>query len=178
MKKTFDCSLLYSDTDSLFYEIRGQDFYEKRANDPTLQNHIEFSNYPNDSPLHFDTNKMITLKFKDEMAGKVIREFDCLKPKTYSIIYENQQKMSAKGVSRVAQFSQKHDVYKRLLLSGHHMRSNNIRIGSSKYFLQIIRNNKILLSAFDDKRFIQNDGIHRLPVGHFEIGDWQLHREI
>ena len=178
MKKTFDCSLLYSDTDSLFYKIRGQDFYEKTANDPMLQNHFDFSNYPNDSPLHCDTNKMVTLKFKDEMAGKVIREFVGLKPKMYSIVYENQQKMSAKGVSRFAQSSLKHDVYKRVLLSGHHMRSNNIRIGSSKHLLQTIRNNKISLSAFDDKRFIQNDGIYCLPFGHFEIRDWQLHREI
>ena len=34
------------------------------------------------------------------------------------------------------------------------------------------------MSAFDDKRFIKNDGIHCLPYGHFEIRDWQLHREI
>ena len=58
------------------------------------------------------------------------------------------------------------------------MRSNNIRIGSSKYPLQTIPNNKISLSAFDDKCFIQNDGIHCLAFGHFEIRDWQLHREI
>ena len=92
MKKTFDCSLLYSDTDSLFYEIRGQDFYEKIADDPMLQNHFDFSNYPKDSPLHCDTNKMITLKFKDEMAGKVIREFVGLKPKMFSIIHENSKR--------------------------------------------------------------------------------------
>ena len=120
---------------------------------------------------------MIILKFKDEMAGKIIREFVGLKPKLYSIVYENQQKLSAKGVSRFAQTSLKHDVYIRVLLSGQHMRSNNIRIGCSKHH-QTTRNNKISLSAFDDKRFIQNDGIPCLPFGHFEIRDWQLHREI
>ena len=143
-----------------------------------LQNHFDFSNYPNDSPLHCDTNKKITLKFKDEMARKFIREFVGLKPKMYSIVYENQQKISARGVSRFAQTSLKQDVYKRVLLSGHHMRSNNIRIGSSKHLLQTTRNNKISLSAFDDTRFIQNDDIHCLPFGHFEIKDWHLHREI
>ena len=85
--------------------------------------------------------------------------------------------MSAKGVSWFAQTSLKHGVYKRVLLSGHHMRSN-ISIGSSKHLLQTIRNNKIPLSAFDDKRFIQNDGILCLLVGNFEIRNWQLHREI
>ena len=178
MKKTFECSLLYSETDSLFYEIRGQHFYEKIANNPMLQNQFDFSDYPNDSLLHCDSNKMITLKVKEEMAEKVIREFVGLKPKRYSIVYENQQKMSAKGVSRFAETSLKLDVYKRVLLSVHHKRSNNIRIGFSKHLIRTIRNNKKSLSAFDDKRFIQNGGIHCLPFGHFEIGDWQLHREI
>ena len=177
MKKTLDCSLLYTDTDSLFYEIRGQYFYQRRENDPMLQNHFDFSNYQTDSPLHCDTNKMITLKFKDEMAGKVIREFVRLKPKMYLIVYENQRKMPAKGVSRLAQNSLKHDVYKRGLLSGHNIRSNKIRTGSSKHLLQTTRNNKISLSAFDDKRFIENDGKHCLPFGHYEATDWQVHRD-
>ena len=85
--------------------------------------------------------------------------------------------MSAKGVSRVAQISLKRDVYKHVLLSGHHMRSNNLRIRSSKQLLQTIRN-KISLGAFDDMRFIQDDGTHCLPFGHYEIRDWQVHSEI
>ena len=86
--------------------------------------------------------------------------------------------MSAKDVSRFAQTSLKQDVYKRVLLSGHHMRSNNIRISSSKRLLQTIRNNKISWSAFDDKRFSQNDGILCLPFGHFEIKALEMHLEI
>ena len=139
-----------------------------------LPNHFDFSNCPNDSLLHCDTYKMITLKFTDEMAGKVIREFVSLRPKMYSVAFENPQKMSAKGVSRFAQTSLKLDVYKRVLLSGHNLRSNNVRIGSSKHLLRTIRNNKIPLSAFDDMRIIENDGIHCLPFGHHEIRDWQV----
>ena len=119
---------------------------------------------------------MITLKFKDEMAGKVIREFVGPKPKMYPIVCDNQQKMSAESVSRFPQTSLKYDVYKRVL-SGHHMRSKNIRIAFSKY-LQSIRNKKISLIAFDDKHFIQNGRIPCLPSGHVEIRDWQVHREI
>ena len=99
MKKTFDCPLLYSDTNSLFYEIRGVEFFEKTADDPMLHSHFDFSNYPNDSFLHCDTNKMIALKFKDEMAGKFIRELVGLKPEIYSIVYDQQQKTSARDVS-------------------------------------------------------------------------------
>ena len=64
--KTFDCSLLYSDTDSLLFAIRGEDFYQKITNDRMLQNHVDFLN---DGLLHCDTNKMITPNFKDEIGG-------------------------------------------------------------------------------------------------------------
>ena len=86
MNKTFDRSLLYSDSDSLIYEIRGEDFFEKIADNPMMQNHSDFSCYPNGNPVHCDTNMLITLKFKDDMAGEVIREFIGLKPKMYSIV--------------------------------------------------------------------------------------------
>ena len=83
-----------------------------------------------------------------------------------------------KGVSRFAQVSLKHDFYKCVLVSGHHMRSNNRKIRSSKQLLQTIHSNKNFVSACQDKLFIQNDGIVCITFGHYEIGDWQLHRKI
>ena len=93
IKKTFDYPLLYSDFDSLSYEIRGEDFYPKIAKNPVLQNHLDLSKCQIDHPFHSETNKMITLKFKDEMAGKIIRESIGLKLKTYSIVSESSQIM-------------------------------------------------------------------------------------
>ena len=113
-----------------------------------------------------------------EMKGSVIQEFVGLKPKMYSILYENKQKMSAKGVSRFAQTSLKHNVYREVLLSGDVMRSINIRIGSMNHALQTVQNNKVSLSAFDDKRFILNDGINCLPFGHIDIRDYHIYRAI
>ena len=136
MKTTFDCSLLYSDTDSLLYEIRGEDFQDKIASDSALSEQFDFSNYPSDHELFDTKNKMVTLKFKDEMAGAPIKEFIRLKPKMYSIIYQNKQKMSAKGVCRFAQTSLKHDLYRKGLWSGDQTRSNNIRIGSTRHVIK------------------------------------------
>ena len=178
MKQNFDCSLLYSDTDSLLYEIRQDDFYKKLANDTLLKQHFDFSNYPPDHFLYNTENKMVTLKFKEEMRGSALREFVGLKAKMYYIVYEDKQKMSAKGVCRYAQSSLNHDVYRNVLMSGSLMRSTNIRIGARKHVLQTIRNQKISLSAFDDKRFILDDGITCLPFGHFEIRDLPVFREI
>ena len=174
----FDCSLLYSDTDSLLYEIRGDNFYRKVASDTTLKQHFDFSNYPQDHFLFNTDNKMVTLKFKEEMGGSAIKEFVGLKAKMYSIVYENKQKMSAKGVCRFAQTSLNHDVYREVLINGSLLHSTNIRIGARKHALQTIENRKISLSAFDDKRFIMDDGVTCLPFGHFEIRDIDVLREI
>ena len=178
MKLNFDCFLLYSDTDSLLYEIRGDDFYQKVAVDSSLKQHFDFSNYPQDHFLYNTENKMVTLKFKEEMKGIAIKEFVGLKAKMYSVVYENQQKMSAKGVCRFAQTSLNHDVYRDVVINGSVLLSTNVRIGARKHALQTIENRKISLSAFDDKRFILDDGITCLPFGHFEIRDLHVLREI
>ena len=85
MKKWFNCTLLYSDTDSLTYAIKTEDLY-KDLQKPHIKEHFDFSNYPHASPLFDNTNHMVTLKFKDELAGKVMQEFVGLKPKMYSIL--------------------------------------------------------------------------------------------
>ena len=122
--------------------------------------------------------ELLYLKFKEEMRGSAIKEFVGLKAKMYSIVYEDKQKMSAKGVCRYAQSSLNHEVYRNVLMTGSLMRSTNIRIGAQKHILRTIRNQKISLSAFDDKRFILEDGITCLPFGHFEIRDLPVFREI
>ena len=96
----------------------------------------------------------------------------------YSIVYEDKQKMSAKGVCRYSQSSLNHEVFRIVLMTGSLMRSSNIRIGARKRVLQTIRNQTISLSAFYDKRFILEEGITCLPFGHFEIRDLPVFREI
>ena len=43
MKNKFDAKLLFTDTDSLVYEIKGEDVYDVSYSDKHL---FEFSNYP------------------------------------------------------------------------------------------------------------------------------------
>ena len=62
--KTFNVvKLLFTDTDSLVYEIRGGNFYEQCFTD----NHLfDFSGYPKDSVYYDDSNKKALGKMKDE----------------------------------------------------------------------------------------------------------------
>ena len=72
--------MLYSDTDSLLYEILHLEFYEELATNDRLQ-HFDLSNYPLDHHLFITENKMVTLKFEDELGGVPIEDLVGLKPK-------------------------------------------------------------------------------------------------
>ena len=59
-KEKYDARLLFTDTDSLVYEIKGvDDMYEKIYSAKHL---FDFSNYPKDSEFHDDTNIKVMVK--------------------------------------------------------------------------------------------------------------------
>ena len=85
MKKHCDCLLLYSDTDSLTYEIITINLYNDLKESKDLNENIDFSNYARDNNLFDDKNNMVVLKFKDEMKGRPMESFCALNSKMYSI---------------------------------------------------------------------------------------------
>ena len=52
IKETFDAALLFTDTDSLTYEIKPEDFYEKLFKHKHL---FDFSNYLTDAKIFEET---------------------------------------------------------------------------------------------------------------------------
>ena len=82
MKKHFDAKLLFTDTDSLAYEIKSENFYEDFFKWKDL---FDFSNYSKDSKFYDDDNKKVIGKMKDEYGGVIIDQFIGLKSKMYSI---------------------------------------------------------------------------------------------
>ena len=56
IKKHFDDQLLFTDTDSLTYEIKSEDVYEQFFKHKHL---LDFSNYPEDSKLFYQSNKKV-----------------------------------------------------------------------------------------------------------------------
>ena len=73
--------LLFTDTDSLCYEIETRDVYKKLWEDKQL---FDNSDYPKDSLYFSVENKKVIGKFKDEAAGMPIVEFIGLGSKMYS----------------------------------------------------------------------------------------------
>ena len=62
IKSTFDAKLLFTDTDSLVYEIKTEDIYEDFYQDKNL---FGFSDHPLDSKFFDPVNKKVTGKMKD-----------------------------------------------------------------------------------------------------------------
>ena len=82
MKKNFDAESLFTNTDSLTYEIKSKNVYEQYFKWKDL---FDFSNYSKDSKFFNETNKKVIGKMKDEFDGVIIIEFVGLKSKMYSI---------------------------------------------------------------------------------------------
>ena len=163
--------LLFTDTDSLMYEIETEDFYKDISKD--VKDRFDTSDYPENHPSGIPTgiNKKVLGMFKDEAAGKRIKEFVGLRAKLYSFIMEDgKENKKCKGVKKqVVESSITHEDYKTCLRTGkEQLRKQNIlRSYEHEVFTEEV--NKIALSALDDKRYILNDGIHTLAWGHHRI---------
>ena len=90
--------LLFTDTDSLCYEIETDDIYEDLWQD---KHTFDNSDYPKDSKFFDTSNKKVIGKFKDEAASIPIIEFVGLRSKMYSYIKENKNgNKTTKGIKK------------------------------------------------------------------------------
>ena len=163
--------LLLTDTDSLMYEIQTEDFYKDISGD--VKDRFDTSDYPSDHPSDIPSgfNKKVLGMFKDEANGDIIDEFVGLRAKLYSYkMFEGEESKKCKGVKKsVVKKSITHEDYKTCLLTSEkQLRKQNI-IRSYKHEVYTEEVNKIALSANDDKRYILEDGINTLALGHYKI---------
>ena len=167
--------LLFTDTDSFLYEIQTEDFYKDIAGD--VRDRFDTSDYPEGHPSGIPTgiNKKVLGKFKDEAAGKVIKEFVGLRAKLYSYkMDEGKENKRCKGIKKaVVEKSIRHEDYKTCLTTGkEQLRRQNI-IRSYEHELYTEEVNKVALSAADDKRYLLKDTYDTLAWGHHRIRDME-----
>ena len=160
--------LLFTDTDSLTYEIETSDVYQDFWND---KDKFDNSDYPQDSQYFNTTNKKVIGKFKDEAAGIPITEFVGLRSKMYSYMKDNQKGgKTAKGIKKnIIKNDIKHENYKEVLFNNKQMYHTMKTIRSNLHQLGSYELNKVSLSCFDDKRYILEDGIRSYAYGHYKI---------
>ena len=158
--------LLFTDTDSLCYDIETEDLYKDFE---SIKDQLDTSDYPKDHPLYSEKNKKVVGKFKDETNGEPITEFVGLRAKVYALSTPTSQTKKAKGVKKsVVKKDISIDDYRNTLLNEKIMVHSQHGIKSSKHKLHSIVMKKISLSCFDDKRFL-TDSVNTLAYGHTEL---------
>ena len=164
-----DAKLLFTDTDSLCYEIITDDFYQDM-----LDNKEQFDLSDMKLEQFKDSeNKKVVGKFKDETQGIPICEFIGLRSKMYSIkLDDDSEKKTAKGIVRnVIKKHLKHENYKQILETGGRMNSSMKMIRSFDHDIYTVNVIKVSLSAYDDKRYILDDGVTSYAYGHIRIDE-------
>ena len=181
-----NCSLLYTNTDSLLMHIKCNDFYKDMKENLDL---YDTSNYLADHPCYSSKNKKIPGKLKDECAGRPINETICLRFKMYSIMEEKEEEKEeesedelveereekgvtkkAKGVTKcVVQKVIRHEDYKSVLFNRKADRHEMARLVSLKHEIYGVRVNKTSISPFDSKGWLDADGVATRAYGNKSI---------
>ena len=172
IEKRFNGSslLLYSDTDSLVYQIMTSDVYEwvkENRNIFDLSDSVR-------ADMKDNTNKKKLGMMKDEMNTLPISTFISLNPKCYSFTYEakvDEQRLEKnvkklKGVSKATVKHQiTHEDYNTCLGTGQSIKRKVVGIRSFRHELYTIRQEKVALTAWYDKMELR-DNIHCVPFGY------------
>ena len=132
---------MFTDTDSVMYEITTEDVYEDIW---AMKEHFDLAEYPQTSRFYDPQNNKVVVKMKDEVKGQPIFEFVGLRPKMYSFLVatvkeggeiEVSCKHRCKGIARAAAELLKHEDYKRQLETPVENFVVNRRLGSDLHQL-------------------------------------------
>ena len=107
--------LLFTDTDSLIYEIKTEDIHKEFSNHKEM---FHFSNYSTKSKHYNSSSKLVVGKMKDKKADFAIEELLGIRPKMYSyLVNDNSEPKKAKGVNKNVVSTISHNEYKDVLFN-------------------------------------------------------------
>ncbi|XP_072752393.1 uncharacterized protein [Anoplolepis gracilipes] len=163
------CKVMYTDTDSLIYHIECDDVYENMKRDISR---FDTSDYAIDNAYDISlVNKKVPGLMKDENNGTIMTEFVGLKAKMYALRVDGKKDTKkVKSVkNNVVVRTITFDDYTRCLNEEIEMTLSQSRIRSKLHEVYTIRETKIALSPYDDKRYIVPITTDTLPWGHYKI---------
>ena len=155
------------DTESFILLIITEDFYKDIADD--IERWFDTSNYDEngDRPLPIGKNKKVTGLMKDELGGKIMKEFCGFRAKTYEYLMDDDsEKKKAKGTKKCV-------IKSKIMFESYTGSSFNDKIilklqqvfRSDHHNVYTEEVNKIALSSDDDKRLQTVDRVTTYPHG-------------
>ena len=102
-----EAKLLFTDTDSLYYDVKTANLEKELFLHKEL---FDYSGYPEKSEYFNESNKKVIGKFKCESRGNPIEKFLGLRPKMYSYVFDDKcgdkpkrvEKHRAIGIAKAA----------------------------------------------------------------------------
>jgi len=165
------CSLLFTDTDSLCCEIRTDDLYVD------MGNHLELydtSNFDPNHPQYSNANHRVLGTFKSETGSVAPKEFVGLRAKMHSLHVPGDPSKchkKAKGIQKhYVRKKVRHEQYVEVLRNVRRKTTCKFRaFRSTNHVVNTVQIAKLCLCAFDDKRYILDDGVHTLAYRHYSL---------
>ena len=121
---------------------------------------IDFSDYPLNSKFFDPVNKKVIGKIKDEFKGRIISEFVGLKSNMHSLIRADDEEVAkAKRVNKKIKHKEFVDalLYKKVIKH----KVKKIQINCTEL--------ELMISCFDDKRYVLDNGVITLAYFHKDI---------
>ena len=172
--------LIFTDTDSLCYKIHTKDVYADMLADA---DQFDWSGY---APTHRvfagmseeeiaelrARNKKTIGKMKDECDGKTMTSVVCVRAKCYALKMADtnaKHSMKCKGIGSAAVKGQlTYDSYRDCVLHSQRTYVETHTLRSYAHTIYTLRQVKLALVNFDDKRWMCANGIDTLPHGHYK----------
>jgi len=154
--------LIYSDTDSLVYQVKHSNFYQWMKDNPE-----EFDLSEMGEKYKSDDNKNVLGKFKSEVGSDIITEFVALSAKSYCYKYNKKEVKKSKGVSlAVSNKTMSFADYKRVMITNKLQTRPIYSIRSFNQTIYSLLQDKIVLSPNYDKSVLL-DAINTRPFGYY-----------
>lgn len=128
---------------------------------------MDCSNYPENHIMHDNQNSGKLGYLKPETI-EPISEFVGLKSKMYAFSFGNEYKKIGKGIKRSCLKNISFNTYINVLETGTFLRHQMPLIVSKMHEINTVFQNKISLSSFYDKKFLETNGLRTRSYGHHE----------
>lgn len=156
--------LLYTDTDSLIYAFSNTDIYQCMRED---SHRFDTSDYPINNVFGIKLqNKKVPGLMKDENNGEIMLEFVGLRAKMYAYRVLDHVIKKSKGATRASIKSISFNDYTKTLFNNTIIKRCQKLIRSKHQNVFTIKQSKVVLNPYDDKRMVNFEKTDTLPWGY------------